>query len=97
MNDILRDLGYELSCSYGRRSRQVIDDFIPIAEAHQVLRMQSDPVFDLELRCNVSVVLFLLLRRGMQKNVVFFHALVGYPVTGPATKPSTATGATRTT
>ncbi len=79
MNDALRDLGYELSCSYGRRVWREIGTFVPLPDAYQVLHLQSDPVFDLEVRCNVSVVQFPLRRRGAQKNVVFFHALVGYP------------------
>jgi len=79
LNDLLRDLGFELSCTYGRRVWREIGTFVPLPDVEQVLRLKSDPVFDLEVRCNVSVVQFPLLRRGAQKNAVFFHALVGYP------------------
>jgi len=56
-----------------------IGTFIPIPDVHEILRLQSDPIFDLDVRCNVSLAHYPLLRRNGQKNAVFFHALVGYP------------------
>jgi hypothetical protein len=79
LNETLRDLGYDLSCTYGRSVWREIDTFLPLADAYQAQRLHSDPVFDLEVRCNVSVAQYPLSRRGAQKNVVFFHALLGYP------------------
>jgi len=80
LNRSLRDLGFELSCSYGWRKRLPdIVDLLPLPVVQRVLRMQSDPIFDLEIRCDGSLGLFPLLPREGQKNVVFFHGLAGSP------------------
>ncbi len=79
LNDTLRGLGYELACLYGRRNWREAGTFLPVEEARQVVRLRAQGEFDLEVRCNVSVVQYPLVRQGAQKNVVFFHALVGYP------------------
>jgi hypothetical protein len=79
LNDTLRDLGYELSCLYGRRVWREPGTFLPLEEAQQAVRLRNDPPFDLEVRCNVSAAQYPLVRRGTQKNVLFFHALVGNP------------------
>jgi hypothetical protein len=77
--EILRDQGYEVSYAWRERNpAPTVSDWIPLPVARDLLAMGAEPTPDVEIRTNVSSHLFPLRRAG-QKNVVFLHALLGYP------------------
>jgi hypothetical protein len=78
LRDVLHDLGYETSCLW-RANRVATDiaDWMPLRTARTILQMQSPPAADVEIRDNISIHAYPLVRRGAQKNVVLLHALVG--------------------
>src|ERR1700687_5512731 len=64
LRDVLHDLGYETSCLW-RANRVATDiaDWMPLRTARTILQMQSPPAADVEIRDNISIHAYPLVRR----------------------------------
>lgn len=77
LRDSLLDLGLSVHSVYGPLSAP--GDDIPLRLVDRVVRLRSLPLADLQLWCDMGLGLAPVQRRSLQKNVVFFHGLAGFP------------------
>lgn len=80
VNETLRELGYEVHGHYGSPARDMtVADYLPLAVADRVRRIQSAPEAALSVYCDMGLTLYPLRRRPGHRNVVLFHGLAGLP------------------